>query len=579
MFCVHCGHALEVKAKFCGNCGKETNINSDDNVSKNEPSNRINMNKVNAEPSYHPQTDSNGVDFTLLKQFVGEDKEHYYMNKWSKGDRSWNWAAFFLSFFWLGYRKMYKPIFIAIILFLIFDFVILFLPIDETYANSGIGIAIGMTMGFWGNYFYRNHAIKKIASIQRQYGHNPELIQHEIKLQGGTSWLGAFGAVGLFFVYILLTFLMLTSVPDFTHYSKVVSSTPEIQEFDEEEVKDEISYLLKKNTKALEDEDLDAYMSMIDEENSVIYAQTEEMLEALFEEYDLSYEISDTEFISITEDRVRVQVTQLTTKVSGAEYRDNESVLLHTLINRDGKWKFSKSDAKSVNYFDENVAEEDSILSSLSSAIMIQAPDMFDFNVSENVDVNNDGIPEIVSLQGGPMVDDEFLNEQVEITVQFESDSFRTSVDVMAEDSPTLYLYDINEDGWMELFYETGYRISLVEVYQFGEEGLQYYSTLEGNVEEFHPFEVVTSEDIYSFEQLDYADPYEEARYIFEQSCVACHGMDLTGGVGPALNSVGATLSQRDIEDIILYGTGLMPGGSVTDDEARKIAEWLSTLK
>lgn len=39
---------------------------------------------------------------TKLAEFVGGKKRDFYLKKWNK-DNSWNWAAFFLTFLWLGY--------------------------------------------------------------------------------------------------------------------------------------------------------------------------------------------------------------------------------------------------------------------------------------------------------------------------------------------------------------------------------------------------------------------------------------------------------------------------------------------
>ncbi len=69
------------------------------------------------------------------------------------------------------------------------------------------------------------------------------------------------------------------------------------------------------------------------------------------------------------------------------------------------------------------------------------------------------------------------------------------------------------------------------------------------------------------------------AEAIYANSCAACHGDDLSGGVGPDLNSVGASLSAEEIQDIILNGMGDMPPVSVSEDEAAELAEWLSEMQ
>ncbi|WP_368503298.1 cytochrome c [Alkalihalophilus sp. As8PL] len=66
----------------------------------------------------------------------------------------------------------------------------------------------------------------------------------------------------------------------------------------------------------------------------------------------------------------------------------------------------------------------------------------------------------------------------------------------------------------------------------------------------------------------------ESARATYEQSCIACHGGDLGGASGPALEGTG--LSAADIEDIIHNGQGSMPAQNLEDDDAANLAAWLS---
>lgn len=63
---------------------------------------------------------------------------------------------------------------------------------------------------------------------------------------------------------------------------------------------------------------------------------------------------------------------------------------------------------------------------------------------------------------------------------------------------------------------------------------------------------------------------------IFSSNCASCHGADLSGGAGPDLTQVGSTLSQEEIQDIIINGQGSMPAGMATDAEAEVLASWLS---
>ena len=66
---------------------------------------------------------------------------------------------------------------------------------------------------------------------------------------------------------------------------------------------------------------------------------------------------------------------------------------------------------------------------------------------------------------------------------------------------------------------------------------------------------------------------------IAMKSCVSCHGGELQGASGPALNDVGARLSESEILDIINNGKNGMPPGVVKGADAEAVAQWLATQK
>ncbi|GIO27567.1 cytochrome c550 [Ornithinibacillus bavariensis] len=83
-------------------------------------------------------------------------------------------------------------------------------------------------------------------------------------------------------------------------------------------------------------------------------------------------------------------------------------------------------------------------------------------------------------------------------------------------------------------------------------------------------------------EQTDGAPMEDPEEILNAASCLACHGQDLSGAAGPALNKIGAELSLDEIQDIITNGTdGGMPAqkGKLSDDEISIIAKYLSEKK
>ncbi len=67
---------------------------------------------------------------------------------------------------------------------------------------------------------------------------------------------------------------------------------------------------------------------------------------------------------------------------------------------------------------------------------------------------------------------------------------------------------------------------------------------------------------------------------IYQQNCSSCHGGNLEGASGPALDQVGGKYSAEEIADIIQNGLGNgMPGGLVTGEAQQLLAEWLAEHK
>jgi cytochrome c550 len=66
---------------------------------------------------------------------------------------------------------------------------------------------------------------------------------------------------------------------------------------------------------------------------------------------------------------------------------------------------------------------------------------------------------------------------------------------------------------------------------------------------------------------------------IYKANCLACHGDQYQGGMGPKLVGVGDKYSQEELADIVVNGIGNMPSGLVKPDQAAGMAEWLSNIK
>lgn len=70
-----------------------------------------------------------------------------------------------------------------------------------------------------------------------------------------------------------------------------------------------------------------------------------------------------------------------------------------------------------------------------------------------------------------------------------------------------------------------------------------------------------------------------EPQEIFVNNCASCHGENLEGTSGPALDTIGSSMSQDEILEQIKNGGPGMPPAIIQGEEAKSVAEWLSEQK
>jgi len=190
--CPSCSQETPPDANFCSQCGQVLVKNS------SEPE---------AEPT---QSESTPTSLQLWETFIGPSKSLqfslktwwvwrpaflYYKEKFSNletpaGPRfalSWNWpAAFFDSFLWFLYRKMYM----FSLLYAVAPALAIFITGDMT-----VGIVSRMLAGASANYLYFWHVKDKLQRIMSIPNMDPtaraELVREEGGVQPYVLWLGA----------------------------------------------------------------------------------------------------------------------------------------------------------------------------------------------------------------------------------------------------------------------------------------------------------------------------------------------------------------------------------------------------
>src|SRR5437763_465451 len=108
MNCTNCGIMLNDESKFCPECGTKVEASvqhGSNNEAPHSNSADLSPNTYQAEASSIPNT-TGETEEEMLRRFVGK-KSNYYLKRWSSASNpskksGWNWAAFFLTVFWLG---------------------------------------------------------------------------------------------------------------------------------------------------------------------------------------------------------------------------------------------------------------------------------------------------------------------------------------------------------------------------------------------------------------------------------------------------------------------------------------------
>ncbi len=205
LFCKNCGAKQGDDAGFCHSCGEKLtheNSRQQENVHHDVSTGEAAGNE--SSPTPDQQSNEEQIFHDLVNLYVG-DQIGYYQTKWKKGKISWNWPGFFVSLFWLGYRRMYGVVFAIIGFYLLLDIVDFVFEIDLSNSTQ-IGMVVAVVIGMNGNQLYQEHVKRQVKKIQQQYGDQaPEVIQEK----GGPSWGGFWISVLAFVGYALIAAFLL----------------------------------------------------------------------------------------------------------------------------------------------------------------------------------------------------------------------------------------------------------------------------------------------------------------------------------------------------------------------------------
>lgn len=100
----------------------------------------------------------------------------------------------------------------------------------------------------------------------------------------------------------------------------------------------DINAVIQQNLTHTQNEDLDAMMSTVHSQ-SPSYMPTRQAIGQLFPVFDLKYEILEYRFIAEDDEYAYAKIKQLTTKVAGPAFNNNEIEALQIFKKENGHWK------------------------------------------------------------------------------------------------------------------------------------------------------------------------------------------------------------------------------------------------
>ena len=156
---------------------------------------------------------------------VGEGNTSYYLTRFERLARGesggWHWPAFFVAWFWMLYRKMWKPALVYLVVNWVGSAVVRAAgassPGAGAFLNLGWLLAMMIVPGMLANSWYFKHCEKKIDAVRAKGGSREQMVAR-LEAGGGTG--GAAAIVVVFLVVIMVVgILAAVALPAYQTYT------------------------------------------------------------------------------------------------------------------------------------------------------------------------------------------------------------------------------------------------------------------------------------------------------------------------------------------------------------------------
>lgn len=225
MFCPRCGRANNDYATYCSQCSHALSAQS----------------TAAPQPAAAPQQ---YTDRDYYCAFIGPHNQDYYLQRFERFDRnrgagmSWHWPAFFVTFFWFCYRKLWGH---AIVYLLIGIAALPIIGIIGALAGRSSGVMVmsilcviyllGMTLlpPLYANAFYYRACRKRMQSLRHSPQRDERKKLERLYDQAGCSMVGPIVGVGAMLVCAvplagILAAIAIPAYQDYTHRARAAAA-------------------------------------------------------------------------------------------------------------------------------------------------------------------------------------------------------------------------------------------------------------------------------------------------------------------------------------------------------------------
>ena len=112
-----------------------------------------------------------------------------------------------------------------------------------------------------------------------------------------------------------------------------------------------VKAVLQRNIRALNREDLPAYLNTLDRRTDK-FARSKQLAQELQRTYDLHYQIRNIDVIEMADSQMKLRVVQETRKLKGPAFKNNRMVAVHTFQRLVDGWKIANTEIERIEYLE-----------------------------------------------------------------------------------------------------------------------------------------------------------------------------------------------------------------------------------